>query len=159
MRHPLFDVVQKRYQRGSALDFQVGDTVAVRTRIVEGGKTRIQEYEGTLIALRGTGLDATFTVRRLVGNEGVERVFPVHSPKIESVRVVRSGHVRRCKLYYLRERVGKARKVRERRLSAEAKRAAAAARAAKLQQVRESEEVESVRAAVSEGAALAASST
>ncbi len=131
MRHPLFGAVEKKYSRQNALEFDIGDTIAVTTRIVEGDKERLQDFEGTLIARRGRGLDETITVRRLVGNEGVERVFPVHSPKVMSVRVVRSGVVRRCKLYYLRQRVGKARKLRERRMSAEAKKAVAAARAAR----------------------------
>lgn len=131
MRHPLFGVVEKKYSRTSALEFEIGDTVAVTTRIVEGDKERLQDFEGTLIGRRGRGLDESITVRRLVGNEGVERVFPVHSPKVMSVRVVRSGVVRRCKLYYLRQRVGKARKLRERRMSAETRKAVAAARAAR----------------------------
>lgn len=146
MKHPLLDAVDAKYRRQNDLEFEIGDTVAVRTRIIEGNKTRLQDFEGTLIARRGHGLNETFTIRRLVGNEGVERVFPVHSPKVVSISVSRSGRVRRCKLYYLRERVGKARKVRERRVSAEAKRAAAAAREAKQQQLREVEEVETVRA-------------
>jgi large subunit ribosomal protein L19 len=147
MKHPLLDAVDAKYRRQNDLEFEIGDTVAVRTRIIEGNKTRLQDFEGTLIARRGHGLNETFTIRRLVGNEGVERVFPTHSPKVVSIAVSRSGRVRRCKLYYLRERVGKARKVRERRVSAEAKRAAAAAREAKQRQLHEVEEVESVRAA------------
>ena len=160
MQHPLMEAVEKKYTRKNELEFEIGDTVAVRTRIIEGSKTRLQDFEGTLITKRGHGLDATFTIRRLVGNEGVERVFPVHSPKIVSVKVSRSGRVRRCKLYYLRDRVGKARKLRERRISAEAKRAAAAAREAKAQRAREADAVDSVRAAGQDSSAeLAGSAT
>lgn len=131
MRNPLFDVVEKKYKRAASLDFEIGDTVVVTIRIVEGDKERLQDFEGTVIARKGSGLDEMFTVRRLVGNEGVERIFPVHSPKIASIKTVRSGKIRRCKLYFLRDRVGKARKLRERRISAEARKAASDARAAR----------------------------
>jgi large subunit ribosomal protein L19 len=90
-----------------------------------------------VIARRGTGLSEMFTVRRLVGDEGVERTFPIHSPKVVRITTVRRGKIRRCKLYYLRQRVGKARKLRERRVSAEAKKAAAEAKAAKARAERE----------------------
>jgi large subunit ribosomal protein L19 len=139
MRNPLFDVVDKRYRRASELEFEIGDTVVVRTRIVEGDKERLQDFEGTLIARKGSGLDEMFTVRKIVGNEGVERTFPYNSPKVVGVKVTRHGRVRRCKLYYLRERVGKARKLRERRISAEARRAAAEARAAKARAMAEAQ--------------------
>ncbi len=131
MQHPLLTAVRDKYKRSSELDFQVGDTVVVTLRIAEGGKERLQDFEGTVIARRGSGLDEMFTVRRLVADEGVERTFPLHSPKIASIKTRRSGKVRRCKLFYLRERVGKARKLKERRISAEARKAAADARAAK----------------------------
>lgn len=92
--------------------FKVGDTVKVHFRIVEGEKERIQVYEGTVIShTRGTGWDARFTVRRVAYGEGVERVFPLHSPRVEKVEVTRQGQVRRAKLYYLRDRVGKAARV------------------------------------------------
>ncbi len=141
MRHPLFDVVEKKYRRSADLDFEIGDTVVVTLRIVEGEKERLQDFEGDVIARRGRGLDEMFTVRRLIGEEGVERTFPIHSPKIASIKVRRSGKVRRCKLYFLRDRVGKARKLRERRISAEARRAAAEARAAKARAMAEAAEV------------------
>lgn len=131
MQHPLLTAVRDKHKRSSELDFQVGDTVVVTLRIAEGGKERLQDFEGTVIARRGSGLDEMFTVRRLVADEGVERTFPLHSPKIASIKTRRSGKVRRCKLFYLRERVGKARKLKERRISAEARKAAADARAAK----------------------------
>ena len=92
-------------------DFKVGDTVRVNFKVIEGNKERIQAYEGIVIARKHGGLRETFTVRRISSGIGVERTFPVHSPKIESVVVVRSGDVRRAKLYYLRERTGKAAKV------------------------------------------------
>ncbi len=91
--------------------FDVGDTVRVNFKVIEGNKERIQAYEGTVIARKHGGLRETFTVRRISSGIGVERTFPVHSPKIESITVVRKGHVRRAKLYYLRERTGKAAKV------------------------------------------------
>jgi len=92
--------------------FNVGDTVRVHFRIVEGEKERIQVYEGVVIGRnRGESADATFTVRRMAFGEGVERVFPLHSPRVEKVEVVREGRVRRAKLYYLRDRVGKAARV------------------------------------------------
>lgn len=92
--------------------FNVGDTVRVHYRIVEGEKERIQVYEGVVIAHKGRETaTATFTVRRVVGGEGVERVFPLHSPRVEKVEVTREGEVRRAKLYYLRDRVGKAARV------------------------------------------------
>jgi len=94
-------------------EFRIGQTVNVAVRIVEGDKERIQVFSGTVIARRGSGISETFTVRRIVNNQGVERVFPIHSPKIAGVEVVRSGKVRRAKLYYLRDRVGKATRLKE----------------------------------------------
>ena len=91
----------------------VGDTVKVHVRIKEGDKSRIQIFEGTVIAKKHGGINETFTVRRVAHGCGIERVFPVHSPVVEKVEVVRSGKVRRAKLYYLRDRVGKAAKIKE----------------------------------------------
>lgn len=93
--------------------FAVGDTVKVHVRIKEGQKYRIQVFEGTVIAKRHGGIQETFTVRRVAHGCGIERVFPVHSPVVDKVEVVRHGKVRRSKLYYLRDRVGKAAKVKE----------------------------------------------
>ncbi len=93
--------------------FEVGDTVKVHVRIKEGQKYRIQVFEGTVIAKRHGGIQETFTVRRLAHGCGIERVFPVHSPVVDKVEVIRHGKVRRSKLYYLRDRVGKAAKVKE----------------------------------------------
>ncbi|MEP0846106.1 MAG: 50S ribosomal protein L19 [Phycisphaerae bacterium] len=156
MRNPLFDIVEKQYQRANDVDFRIGDTVVVTLRIVEGGKERLQDFEGIVIARRGTGLDEMFTVRRLVADEGVERTFPLHSPKVVAVKTKRSGKVRRGKLFYLRDRVGKARRLKERRISAEAKRAAAEARASKARKIAEAEDV-SARAAEPEHSAVGAS--
>ena len=96
-------------------DFRIGDSVDVHVKIVEGDKERIQVFRGTVIARKGSGVRQTFTVRRIVAGEGVERTFPLHSPKITRVVVSRPGKVRRAKLYYLRDRVGKAVRVKERR--------------------------------------------
>ena len=93
--------------------FDIGDTVRVDVKIREGERERIQAFEGTVIAKKGSGVSATFTVRRVSYGVGVERVFPVHSPNVAAVKVVRYGKVRRSKLYYLRDRVGKAAKVKE----------------------------------------------
>ena len=93
--------------------FNVGDTVKVRVQIKEGDKSRIQIFEGTVIAKKHGGISETFTVRRVAHGCGIERVFPLHSPVVDKVEIVRCGKVRRAKLYYLRDRVGKAAKVKE----------------------------------------------
>ena len=93
--------------------FSIGDTVRVGVNIREGDKERVQMFEGTVIAKKGSGVAETFTVRRVAYGVGVERVFPLHSPNVKEVKVVRYGKVRRSKLYYLRDRVGKAAKVKE----------------------------------------------
>lgn len=94
-------------------EFSIGDTVRVDVKIREGERERIQAFEGTVIAKKGSGVAETFTVRRVSYGVGVERVFPLHSPNVAAVKVVRYGKVRRSKLYYLRDRVGKAAKVKE----------------------------------------------
>ena len=94
-------------------DMTVGDTVDVHYRIVEGDKERVQVFQGVLIGVKGRGINRTITVRRIVANEGVERIFPLHSPRIAKIEVVRRGDARRAKLYYLRDRVGKATRVEE----------------------------------------------
>jgi large subunit ribosomal protein L19 len=114
--NPLLAEISAKSLRQEALaPFNVGDSVSVHYRIKEGDKERIQLFSGTVIRKsEGHGdINATFTVRRLVDGEGVERVFPVHSPKVAKVEVTREGRVRRAKLYYLRDRVGKATKVKE----------------------------------------------
>ena len=116
MKYSLIEAAEEGSRRADIPEFRIGDTVAVEVKIVEGDKERVQAFIGVVIARRGRGMAETFTVRRIVNNEGVERVFPVHSPKIMGIKVVRSGKVRRAKLYFLRHRVGKARKLRERRV-------------------------------------------
>ena len=106
-------------------DFEIGDTVDVHVRIKEGDKTRVQIFSGTIIRTKGAGIRQTFTVRRIVQGEGVERIFPVHSPTIVDVKTKKKGRVRRAKLYYLRDRVGKGTKIRERNVgSRDSKKAA-----------------------------------
>ena len=116
---PIIKKIEERFRNDKKPEgFQVGDVVDVHVRIREGDKERIQIFTGTVIRIRGGGgsVRSTFTVRRIVASEGVERVFPFHSRRIEKVVVKRPGKVRRAKLYYLRERVGKATKVKERRV-------------------------------------------
>lgn len=113
--HKLIELAEQPSLRENALEFAIGDTVDVHTRILEGDKERIQIFSGVVISKRGEGLRETFTVRRIVAGEGVERTFPMHSPKVADVVVKRHGRVRRAKLYYLRERIGKATRLRERR--------------------------------------------
>jgi large subunit ribosomal protein L19 len=95
-------------------DFQPGDTLQVNVKVVEGERTRVQAYEGVCIARSGGGINESFTVRKISYGEGVERVFPVHSPLLDSIKVVRRGKVRRAKLYYLRDRRGKSARIAER---------------------------------------------
>ncbi len=95
--------------------FSVGDTLNVHVRIIEGDKERTQVFQGVLISRNGRGVNSTITVRRIVANEGVERVFPLHSPRISKIEVVRRGDARRAKLYYLRDRTGKSRRLRDQR--------------------------------------------
>ncbi|MGA8656470.1 MAG: 50S ribosomal protein L19 [Chthoniobacterales bacterium] len=99
--------IQKEQLRADIAPFKVGDTVRVHTRVVEGDKERIQLFAGIVIGRRGTGLNSSFTVRRISYGEGVERVFPLHSPRIAKIEVERQGEVRRAKLNYLRDRKGK----------------------------------------------------
>ncbi len=113
--HELLKLAEQSSLREDAIEFEVGDTVNVHTRILEGSKERIQVFTGVVIGRRGRGVSETFTVRRIVAGEGVERVFPVHTPKIAKLEVVRHGRVRRAKLYYLRDRTGKATRLAERR--------------------------------------------
>jgi len=129
------DLVDAPYLRTDLPDFRPGDTVKVHVRVVEAGRERIQVFQGVVIRRQGGGLQETFTVRKISFGVGVERTFPMHSPSIGKLEVVSRGHVRRAKLYYLRERRGKKARIRERRLgdeelaaiaAAEAERAAAA---------------------------------
>src|SRR5438105_12030534 len=103
MANRLIEAIEKAYLKKEIPQFEVGDTVDVATRIVEGDKERLQVFSGTVIARKGHGINETFIVRRIVMNEGVERGFPLHSPFIASITVKRSGESRRAKLYYLRK--------------------------------------------------------
>ena len=111
----LIDLVDKTCLKPEIPDFEIGDTVDVHTKILEGEKERIQVFSGTVIARSGSGTREMFTVRRIVAGEGVERKFPLHSPRVTMVEVKRSSVVRRAKLYFLRDRVGKAVRLKERR--------------------------------------------
>src|SRR5206468_4899930 len=108
MTNRIVENVEQPYLKKEVPQFEVGDTVDVATRIIEGEKERIQVFSGTVIMRKGRGINETFTVRRIVNNEGVERIFPLRSPFISKVTVRRSGEARRAKLFYLRKRVGKA---------------------------------------------------
>ena len=110
----IIETLEKEQLRSDIPAFGPGDTLRVHAKIVEGNRERIQVFEGVVIGRQGTGVRETFTVRRISYGIGVERMFPVHSPRIAKIEVVRHGEVRRAKLYYLRDRVGKAAKVRER---------------------------------------------
>lgn len=107
MNHILLDKIESEQYRKEPAVFAVGDTVKVHTKVVEGDKERIQIFAGVVIGRRGHGLNSTFTVRRISYGEGVERVFPLHSPRVDKVEVDRKGAVRRAKLTYLRKRIGK----------------------------------------------------
>jgi len=120
--HPI-EEIERGNLRKEDFEFTVGDLVEVHYRIREGDKERIQVFTGTVIARKHGGIRETFTVRRIVAGEGVERVFPVHSPRIADIRVRRRGKVRRAKLYYLRDRVGKATRLKERRVGMGGKKA------------------------------------
>ena len=116
MANRIVQSVEQPYLKSTVPQFSVGDTVDVATRIIEGEKERIQIFSGTVIARKGRGINETFMVRRIVNNEGVERIFPLHSPFLAGITVRRSGRARRAKLYYLRDRVGKAVRLKERRI-------------------------------------------
>ncbi len=114
MATDLMTLVEGTQLREETPEFQPGDTVNVHVRVIEGDKERIQQYQGVVIAEKGSGARRTFTVRKVSNGVGVERVFPLHSPKVARIEVVRRGRIRRAKLYYLRERKGKAARIRER---------------------------------------------
>ncbi|HUT28888.1 MAG TPA: 50S ribosomal protein L19 [Sedimentisphaerales bacterium] len=110
----MLDAVESKSLKKEIPHFEIGDTVDVRCRIREGDKERMQIFTGTVIARKGRGINENFTVRRIVNNEGVERIFPLHSPNVIDIKPVRSGKTRRAKLYYLRKRTGKAVKLAQR---------------------------------------------
>ena len=107
MKTEILDSVESKNLKKKVPYFEIGDTVEVNCKIQEGNKTRVQVFTGTVIARKGRGMNETFTVRRVVGDEGVERTFPLHSPNVLDIKPIRSGKARRAKLYYLRERSGK----------------------------------------------------
>ncbi len=107
MKTEILDAVESKSLKKEIPHFEIGDIVDVHCRIKEGEKERTQIFTGTVIARKGRGINETFMVRRMVGNEGVERIFPLHSPNVLNVRAIRSGKTRRAKLYYLRQRTGK----------------------------------------------------
>jgi large subunit ribosomal protein L19 len=138
MRNKLLTAVEAVHVRTDVPRFQVGDTVVVHQKLLDGQKERIQTFEGDVIARSGTGVRETMTVRRLVQGEGVERIFPIMSPRIARIEVKKAGKVRRAKLYYIRDRVGKATKIksdtkRQAQLDTAAKEAATQAAAAAAQ--------------------------
>ena len=106
--------IESEQIRADIPNLEIGDYIKVHAKIIEGNRERIQVFEGTVIAKKGSGLKETFTVRRVSYGVGVERIFPVHSPRIDHIELIRKGVVRRAKLYYLRDRVGKAAKIKER---------------------------------------------
>lgn len=112
---PLVEQITQSQLKGDVPVMEIGDTVNVHCRIVEGDKERIQVFQGVLIARKGHGIQEMITVRRIVDNEGVERIFPLHSPRVAKYEVVRRADARRSKLYYLRDRSGKSRRLRDRR--------------------------------------------
>lgn len=109
----LIDIIEQEQLRKDIPDFKPGDTVKVNVKVVEGNRERIQAFEGTVIRRKGAGLKEMFTVRKTAFNIGIERTFPLHSPRLESIQVLRRGRVRRAKLYYLRERKGKSARIKE----------------------------------------------
>lgn len=113
MKNDIIHQLEKEQLKTDVPDFKPGDTVRAHVRVVEGSRERIQVFEGVVIKRRGSGLRETFTLRRISYGVGVERTFPIHAPKLEKIEVLRRGRVRRAKLYYLRERTGKAARIRE----------------------------------------------
>src|SRR6476646_10696643 len=120
MQNAFMELIERSSMKEKVPHFEIGDTVDVHVRILEGEKERIQIFNGVVIARSGSGTREMFVVRRIVGGEGVERKFPLHSPKIAKIEVKRRGVVRRAKLYFLRERVGKAVRLKQRRGEVEA---------------------------------------
>ena len=116
LKMTILDKIRKEQVRENRHEFNVGDTVKISVKIVEGDNERIQQFQGVVIARRGSGIEETFTVRRVQAGQGVERVFPINSPRLEKVEVIRRGAVRRAKLYYLRDKVGRDARVKERRV-------------------------------------------
>lgn len=112
----ILDAVDAQNKKKEIPDFRSGDVISVNVKVQEGAKTRIQVFTGTVIQRRGSGMGASFTVRKMSGNIPVERIFPLHAPVVESIKVTRPGKVRRAKIFYLRERQGKAARIKERKV-------------------------------------------
>ncbi len=112
---PRISLIEQKFMKQDLPSFRAGDTIKVHVRVKEGARERIQMFEGVVIAKKHGGLSETFTVRKVSGGVGVERIFPIHCPSVEKIEVLRLGRVRRAKLYYLRERSGKSARIRERR--------------------------------------------
>ncbi len=146
MRNELMEIAEKPYLKKDVPEFHIGDTVDVSCRIIEGTRERIQVFNGTVIARQHQGINETFTVRRIVNNEGVERVFMLHSPLIARIEVKRRGKARRAKLYFLRSRVGKARRLKERRTSGAARVSRLAGTGSTAQADRQESEAQTVNA-------------
>ncbi len=113
MNRSIIEAIEKEYMKSEVPEFNVGDVVKVYVKVVEGNRERLQAFEGTVIAKKNGGVRETFTVRRVSFGVGIERVFPIHSPRIDKIEIVRRGKVRRAKLYYLRNLSGKAAKIKE----------------------------------------------
>ena len=107
--------IERQQMKSTLPPFQAGDTVRVHMKVAEGGRDRLQAFEGVVMGRRGGGIREAFTVRRIAHGVGVERTFPLHSPRVEKIEILRKGRVRRAKLYYLREKIGKESRVREKR--------------------------------------------
>lgn len=115
MQNPLIEAINAEQLRSDIPDFRPGDSVRVHAKVVEGSRERIQLFEGVVIARKGQGISETYTVRKISNGVGVERIFPLHTPRVEKIEVIRHGRVRRAKLYYLRALQGKAARIPERR--------------------------------------------
>src|SRR5574341_1107849 len=120
MKTDIIKKIESQYLKTNIPDFRIGDDLKIYYKIIEGDKERIQPFEGTVIARKGSGVSKSVTLRKISFGEGVERIFPIHSPRIEKIEIVRRGDVRKSKLYYLREKVGKKAKIKEKKVLAEA---------------------------------------
>jgi large subunit ribosomal protein L19 len=121
MKIDIIKKLESQYLKTNIPDFRIGDELRIYYKIIEGDKERIQPFEGTLIAKKGSGVSKTITLRKISFGEGVERIFPLHSPRIEKIEVMRRGDVRKSKLYYLREKVGKKARIKEKKVLTEVK--------------------------------------
>lgn len=132
MKTDILKKLESQYLKTNIPDFRIGDELKIYYKIIEGDKERIQPFEGTLIAKKGSGVSKTITLRKISFGEGVERIFPLHSPRIEKIEVIRRGDVRKAKLYYLREKVGKKARIKEKKVLTEVKETLKVEEAAKV---------------------------